>query len=79
MARKRPDLTRDFAAPPSAYQAEAVDAPFRKRIRRRRKGDLAVIAGEAYRREDGAIMVPAGEGRSVNRAFLRRLEQEGEA
>lgn len=26
MARKRPDLTRDFAAPPSAYQAEAVEA-----------------------------------------------------
>ncbi|WP_336800819.1 hypothetical protein [Kaistia sp. MMO-174] len=76
MARKRPDFTRDFAAPPSAYRDEPTEAPFRKRMPRRRKRDLVALAEQAYRREDGAIMIPVGEGRCVNSAFLRRAGRE---
>lgn len=76
MARRKGFDTRDFAAPPSAYRTEVGQAPIRKRLPRRRKSDLVAMADQAYRREDGAVMVPAGEGRSVNRAFIRRAKGE---
>lgn len=76
MARRKGFDTRDFAAPPSAYLAKTEDAPIRKRLPRRRKSDLIAISEQAYLREDGAVMVLVGEGRSVNRAFLRRALAE---
>lgn len=81
MARRRGwrDYTRDFAAPPSAYGAAAEQPakPAAKPVLLSVE-ELAALAAAAYLREDGAVMVPTAEHRSVNRKVIHRLVVNGE-
>lgn len=81
MARRRGwrDYTRDFAAPPSAYGAvaERPAKPAAKPVLPTVE-ELVALAADSYLRADGAVMVPMGEHRSVNRKIIHRLVVNGE-